>query len=172
MTDFAGLGTYSEEGHLQMVVESPRGALVKLRYEPKTQIFTASRALALGIAYPFDWGFIPGTKAEDGDPVDALALYDGATYPGVVLPCKPIGLIDLVQKGKSGIEQNPRLLVMPVWHERWGKIKDASDLPDRLKEEIERFFLNATFFTGKDPEITGWRGARAAAALVESSRKS
>jgi inorganic pyrophosphatase len=71
-----------------MIVETPRGSSVKLAYEPGVKAFTVTRALALGITYPFDWGFLPRTIAEDGDPLDALAVHDSATYPGVILPCR------------------------------------------------------------------------------------
>src|SRR5204863_454587 len=68
--------------------ETPRGSNIKLDYEPEMRAFTVSRALPLGLVYPYDWGFIPGTNGEDGDLIDALAVHDGATYPGVILPCR------------------------------------------------------------------------------------
>lgn len=71
MPNLAALSPYTDDGDLQMVVETPRGASVKLRYEPKSRIFTVSRALSLGITYPFDWG--SGTKCEDGDPLDEMS---------------------------------------------------------------------------------------------------
>ena len=86
MPNYSKLRAFNDDDDFNMVVETPRGSTVKLRYEPKTKVFTVSRALSLGLSYPFDWGFIPGTKAEDGDPVDALAIHDSATFPGVVLP--------------------------------------------------------------------------------------
>jgi inorganic pyrophosphatase len=170
MPNLATLSPFTDEGDLRMVVETPRGAAVKLKYEPEMRAFTVSRALSLGIAYPFDWGFIPDTKCEDGDPLDALAIHDSATYPGVVLPCRPLGVVDMSQKSKSGREQNPRLILMPIWHDRMGEFEKASGLPNRLKEEIEQFFVSATFFTGKDPRIEGWRGPKPAAKLVDSCR--
>jgi len=171
MTNLVKLDTYTADGDLQMVVETPPGATVKLTYDPKQKVFTVSRALALGVAYPFDWGFIPGTQCDDGDPLDALAIHDTGTYPGVVLCCKPLGVVDLIQKGNSGVEENPRLIVMPTWHERMGEFEKAIGLPDRLKQEIEQFFLSATFFTSKDAKVTGWRGPKAAMKLVENCRK-
>ena len=78
MPNLAALPPFTDDGDLQMVVETPRGATVKLKYEPAMRAFTVSRALSLGIAYPFDWGFIPDTLCEDGDPLDALAIHDGA----------------------------------------------------------------------------------------------
>jgi inorganic pyrophosphatase len=112
------LAPYGKNGEMQMVVETPRGSNIKLEYEPKLRAFTFSRALPLGLIYPYDWGFVPGTKAEDGDPIDALALHEGATYPGVVLPCRPLGVVDLVQQGKNGPVGNPRVILMPVWGDR------------------------------------------------------
>jgi inorganic pyrophosphatase len=78
-----------------VLVESPRGASVKLQYDEQLKAFTVVRALPLGVTYPFDWDFVPGTKAEDGDPLDVLALHNSRTYPGVVLPCRAIGVVQL-----------------------------------------------------------------------------
>ena len=93
------LAPYGKNGEMQMVVETPRGSNIKLEYEPKLRAFTVSRALPLGLIYPYDWGFVPGTKGEDGDPIDALALHEGATYPGVVLRCRPLGVIRAIGWG-------------------------------------------------------------------------
>jgi inorganic pyrophosphatase len=122
------------------------------------------------LIYPYDWGFIPGTKGEDGDPIDALALHDGATYPGVVLPCHALGVVELVQEEKTQSPvQNPRLILMPVWHDRMGELERAADLPSRIKEEIEQFFTSATFFTGKKAKVMGWHGPKAADKLINAS---
>ena len=169
MPNYMKLPPFDDGGDLNMVVETPRGSAVKLRYEQKMKVFTVSRALTLGLSYPFDWGFIPGTKADDGDPVDALAVHDSATFPGVVLPCRALGVVDVSQKEEGKREQNPRLIVMPSWHERMGEFEKASGLPKRLREEIEQFFVSATFFTGKDPKIEGWRGPKAALAIVKQA---
>src|SRR5437762_6487030 len=98
MRNYSKLRAFNDDDDFNMVVETPRGSTVKLRYEPKTKVFTVSRALSLGLSYPFDWGFIPGTKAEDGDPVDALAIHDSDVSrrgPGLPGPrrrrCEPKG---------------------------------------------------------------------------------
>ena len=87
------LSPYNSEGDLRVVVETPRGANMKLKYEPELGAFVVSRALTLGLTYPYDWGFIPGTQAEDGDPLDALVLHDSSTYPGVLLSCRVLGMV-------------------------------------------------------------------------------
>jgi hypothetical protein len=78
-----------------------------------------------------------------------LAVHDGGTYPGVILPCWPLGVVELVQEGAKGPIENPRLILMPIWHNR-----KAADLPTRVKTEIEQFFLSVTFFT--DKPHTNW----------------
>jgi len=81
--------------HIRMVVETPRGSVVKLAYDEEVGHFRISHGLALGVTYPFDWGFVPGTLADDGDPIDALAIHDAATYPGVIMTCKALGVVDV-----------------------------------------------------------------------------
>ncbi len=162
------LPPFSDEGDLRMVVETPRGSPIKLKFDPKTDVFTVARSLALGLAYPFDWGFVPGTLGEDGDPLDALAIHDTATFPGVVLPCRVLGLIEMDQKCETGRERNSRLILMPTWHDRLGEFEKAKQLPSQLRKEIERFFLSADFFTDKDPRLLGWKGPDAALKWVKS----
>ena len=170
MTLLDRLQPIGEGGEIRMIVETPRGSNIKLKYEPSLGLFTVSRALPLGLNYPFDWGFVPGTQSQDGDPLDALALHDAATYPGVLLPCRALGIVDVEQTGKSGKrEANPRLILMPTWHDRLGELEKVKDLPNRLKAEIEQFFLNTTFFTDKDAEITGWRGPKAAMKVLRET---
>jgi inorganic pyrophosphatase len=169
MPNYAKRPPFNDDGGLNMVVETPRGSAVKLQYLPGTKVFTVSRSLALGPAYPFDWGFIPGTVAEDEDPLDAMAVHDSSTYPGVVLPCRVLGVVDVRQKGENGREENPRLIVMPSWHERMGEFEKASGLPKRLREEIEEFFVSATFLPARTQR---WRvGAVPRPRLVSSSRR-
>jgi inorganic pyrophosphatase len=72
------------DGDAHVVVETPRGSAAKLEYDPELQAFTLSKALILGLTYPYDWGFIPSTKGEDGNPIDALVLHDAATAPGTL----------------------------------------------------------------------------------------
>jgi inorganic pyrophosphatase len=68
------------------------------------------------LTYPFDWGFVPSTQPSDGDPLDVLILHDGMTYPGVVLPCQPLGVIEMNQEDeKEKRERNDRVIVMPSW---------------------------------------------------------
>src|ERR1700754_3219198 len=94
-------------------VETPRGSRAKLEFDPKLGAFTLAKPLLAGLTYPYDWGFIPSTKAEDGDPLDVLIIHDAATYPGLVLTCKPIGVLEVVQSSKGKKERNNRVFVVP-----------------------------------------------------------
>ena len=162
------LPTFDEDGNLHVVVESPRGSTLKYEYDPERGAFAVGRSLPVGIAYPFDWGFVPGTLAEDGDPVDAMVLHDRATYPGVLLKCRVIGVVDLVEKEDGAKQKNPRIIVTPAWEGSLSPWTDARKLPAPMRRELESFFLHVTFFTGKRVRITGWRGRNAALKEVRS----
>ena len=168
MTDFANLPTYDRDGFVRIVVESPRGSLMKLKFEPELQAFVFERALQLGVTYPYDWGFIPSTRAEDGDPLDAMVLFDAPTWPGVVIPGTPIGLISMTQRDgkKAPKERNDRVIALAANDKRYA---DVSELPKRTREELEHFFIAATALEEKDARILGWAGPDAVLRLLRSS---
>ena len=161
------LPSYDELGNVHVVVESPRGSTVKLKYEEKFGAFLVARGLPLGVAYPYDWGFIPGTLALDGDPVDALVLHDTSTYPGVVLPCQVIGMVEIRKDTEqAGRVNDARVIAVPTWNDRLGPLERAADLPKGMRAELEQFFLSTTFFTDKHTELRGWKGQAAAHAFI------
>jgi inorganic pyrophosphatase len=168
----ANLPTYSDDGSVHTVVEAPKGCLLKVKYDTKLGTFTVSRALPLGLSYPFDWGFIPSTKGPDGDPVDALVLHAGSTYPGVVLSCRLLGVVEMDEDDEQGQRQrNDRLIVRPCWPDQLGEFERASELPARLREEVEQFFLSTTFFSAKNAKVLGWKGPKEASAMVKSGHQ-
>jgi inorganic pyrophosphatase len=102
MTNFEKIPTWADGKHIHAVVETPRGSKAKIKFDSKLKTFTLSKPLLVGLAYPYDWGFIPGTKAEDGDPVDALIIHKAATFPGLVLTCRVIRCVGGRAKHKKG----------------------------------------------------------------------
>jgi inorganic pyrophosphatase len=86
MPNLAKLPTWADKTHIRAVVETPRGSHCKLEYDLKHRVLTLAKPLLAGLTYPYDWGFIPSTAAEDGDPLDVLMIHDAATYPGLNSP--------------------------------------------------------------------------------------
>jgi inorganic pyrophosphatase len=168
--DFSKLPVFSKARHLHVVVEAPRGSNVKLKLDPELGVFVASRSLVLGTSYPHDWGFVPSTKAADGDPLDAMVLSDAATYPGVVLECRPLALLKVTQKGKGGKrERNDRVIAAAVHCARMGRLRKLADLDKRTRDEIEQFFKTAVVFEDKELAVLGWGNEGAAMRVVKAA---
>ncbi|MFZ0110156.1 MAG: inorganic diphosphatase, partial [Pseudolabrys sp.] len=134
------LPTWAGKSCVYAVVETPRGSRAKLEFDPKLRVFTLSKPLLVGLTYPYDWGFIPSTEADDGDPVDVLIIHDAATYPGLVLRCKPVGVLELVQTKKGRKERNDRIFVVPDRSPFESDLTDIRKLPKRAVKELEQFF--------------------------------
>ena len=128
MTDLLSLPAFASRTDVHVVVETPRHAQAKFKYEPELGVFMLSRALTLGLSYLYDWGFVPSTTAPDGDPIDALVLHTVTTSPGVVLRCRPIGILDVLQTQDRRSLRNDRLMVVPV-KSRHTDARDVRDLP-------------------------------------------
>ena len=158
------LRAFRQDGSINVVVESPRGSAIKFKYDPDDDVMTLSRPLPAGLVYPHDWGFVPSTHAPDGDPVDAIILWDGASFPGVVIPCRAIGLLEVEQTNLASKkrERNDRLAMLPIKAPRHGDVASVFDLPARVREELEQFFLHAVAFEGKAVKILGWTGPEVA----------
>ena len=165
------LPTYREDGFLNVVVESPRGSAVKYKYDPRHEVMTLSRPLPAGLRYPHDWGFVAATRAADGDPLDAMVVWDAATHPGIVIPSRAIGVLRVEQTDPRSTrrERNDRLLVLPLKAPRQEHVKSAFELPERLLDELAEFFLNAVAFEGKQLAILGWGGPDEAKAAVKTA---
>jgi inorganic pyrophosphatase len=169
IADLEALPTWSADGGIHVVVESPRGSNVKIKYEPALRAFKFSRPLVSGLVYPHDWGFIPGTMGPDGDPLDAMVFSDLSTYPGVIIECRTLGVLRLEQnlKHSKGRERNDRLIVIPVKMPRFESFRTPKDLPLRWRQEIEEFFVSTTHFEKKDPKFLGWTGPREGERLIK-----
>jgi inorganic pyrophosphatase len=172
MGDLQKLPLRNKDGDVHVVVETPRGAAAKLEFDPGLQAFTLSKSLILGLSYPYDWGFVPSTKGEDGDPLDVLVLHDAATSPGLVLKCKIIGVLEVLQKeaGERPI-RNDRLIAVPRDSHREKSEDNARDLPKQVREEIEKFFVATDELEDKTLKFLGWKGPKAGERLIDEAAK-
>lgn len=160
------LPPFDEQHNLRVVVETPRGANIKIKFDENLGCFSLSRILPLGVAYPYDFGFVPQTLAQDGDPLDVMVLIDAVTYPGVVISCRLLGALQVEERGLRG-RPNHRLVAMPVKAARKDEVRNFSDLGRRMQQELERFFVMSSSFTSKDPVVRGWVGPDAAFEMVQ-----
>jgi inorganic pyrophosphatase len=168
--DLTAIPAFTADDFVHVVVESPRGSNLKLKYEPRWEAMSISRPLPIGVTFPFDWGFVPGTLAADGDPLDALVLWDVPSYPGVVLACRAIGVL-MVEQNKRNHDpservRNDRILVVPVEARREAAVTSLDDFPSRVRDELASFTSAATALEGKDVRIAGWGDPAEAMRLI------
>jgi len=161
------LPTFIDRDSFRVVVESPRGSIVKLKYDAEHHVITLSRPLIAGLTYPYDWGFVPSTRAPDGDPLDILIIHDAATYPGLVLKCKPIGVLEVKQTSNGKTERNDRIFAVPDRAPFEGDLQDVRHLPARAIGELEKFFQATNALEAKTLEFKGWRGPATAVKTIK-----
>ena len=168
----AELPPFDKDGHVHVVIESPRGSAAKFKYDAQLDALALSRPLVDGVTFPYDWGFIPSTRGPDGDPLDALVIWDRASYPGVVLACRAIALLAVEQNSKlhpGTRERNDRVLAVPAAAPKFLPLADVGDIPERVKQELEAFFVAAVALEHKALTVVGWKSAEDAYKLIQSS---
>jgi inorganic pyrophosphatase len=160
-----------ESGLVQIVIETPRGTRNKYSYDKGKGAFRLKKVLPLGQSFPFDFGFVPSTRAEDGDPIDMLVLMDEPAATGALVLARPIGVIEAEQTEAAGGKRvrNDRLLAVAEPGLRYGEVKTLDDLRPRLLDEIEAFFVTYNRLGGGDFEPLRRRGPKAATRLIEKA---
>jgi len=156
---------------LRVVIETPKGSRNKFAFDPKQHIFELKKVLPAGMTFPYDFGFVPSTMADDGDPVDVLVLMDEPAFPGCVLSCRPIGVIEGEQGAKKNKERNDRIVAVERDAHSWADIKSIDDLGKQFCRELEEFFVDYHKLIGKKYRVLGLRGPDQARKLVKSGRR-
>lgn len=151
---------------LELVVEIPRGSRNKYEYDEATGTFRLDRVLSSAVFYTFDYGFIPGTRADDGDQTDALLLIDEPTFVGCRLTARPIGGIEM--RDEQGFDF--KVLCVAVADPHQGALTGLGQIDPHRLREIEHFFQTYKLIEEKDVEIIGWRDRERAMEIIAADR--
>lgn len=153
------------------VIETPRNTRLKYAFEPGFGIFKLKEMLADGLQWPYDYGFVPKTLADDGDPIDILVLTDTPTFTGCLVECRLLGIVRMV---KDGVE-NDRLLAAPPRRngvfQTSDRFEDIADIPSETIDGICRFLVEYSAEEGHTIDYKGVKSKKKAIAAVESAAK-
>lgn len=157
----------SELDRVEAIIEIPKGTRNKYEYDHQRDVIFLDRRLFSATFYPADYGFVPDTLAEDGDPLDVLVLIDEATFPGCHIMVRPIGLFLMTD------EHGPdaKVIAVPAGDPHAGTVRDLADLPASMTAEIAHFFeVYKDLEPGKRSEVGGFAGSAQAWEEIQKSR--
>jgi inorganic pyrophosphatase len=159
------------EGLLRVVIETPKGSRNKFAFNADDHTFELKKVLPAGMTFPYDFGFVPSTIADDGDPIDVLALMDEPAFPGCVLLCRPIGVIEGEQRDKKAKQRNDRIIAIEKDAHSWADIKSIADLGQEFRRELEEFFVNYHKLSREQYKVIGVKGPGRARKLVQAGMR-
>jgi inorganic pyrophosphatase len=148
-------------------VEIPKGSRNKYEYDEDLDAVKLDRLLYSSIVYPTDYGFIPDTLGEDGDPLDAMVCVTEATFPGCMIEVKPLALFRM--SDEEGLDD--KILCVPISDPSWNTLEKLDDLPKQLTDEITHFFSVYKDLEQKTVDVDGWYGIEDAQRTVEEARR-
>jgi inorganic pyrophosphatase len=158
-------------GLLHVVVDTPGRSRHKFKFDLEKGCYTISHTLPPGFAFPFDFGSIPSTAAEDGDPLDVLILVEEPTFPGCLVPVRLIAALEAEQTQEGETNRNDRLIGAAASSRTYRDWRTLSSIPDRLWKELETFFVTYNRERGRDFRVLRRSGPARAARLVEEGER-
>ena len=158
-------------GLLHVVVDTPKGNPVKFKYDLEKRCYTIAHVLPPGMMFPFDFGSIPRTLGEDGDPMDVLILLEWPSFAGCVVPVRLVGVLEAEQTQEGKTSRNDRLIGAAGRSRAYRDVRSLKDLPGKLLEELEHFFVSYNEERGREFKVVGRFGPRRAARLVEAGER-
>jgi inorganic pyrophosphatase len=173
LADPSGLRALDEDDKklIRVVIETPKGSRNKYAFDAEQKVFELKKVLPAGMAFPYDFGFVPCTKAEDGDPVDVLVLMDEPAFTGCVLRCRVIGIIEGEQGNKKEKERNDRIVAIEKDNHSFADIRQISDLGKHFLRELEEFFVHYHDLSGEKYKILGVKGPTQAQKRIHDGMK-
>ena len=160
--------------YVNAIIETPKGSRTKFKYNEEHGMFMFDKALPIGQSFPFDFGFLPSTKADDGDPLDILVLNDAPTFVGCLVHAKLLGVIEAEQTENGKTERNDRIIAVPL-EAKTGKPPEGviDHLQPSIVRNITKFFVAYNELQGKRFKMVAHAGPERAEALIRSglSRK-
>ncbi len=148
------------------VIEIPSGSSNKYEYDIDLGVFRLDRVLYEAVHYPHDYGFIPSTLADDGDPLDVVVMISRPTFPGCLLEARPIGMLGMVDD--KGVDE--KVLAVAAHDPRYDRMKDVGDVEPHVLQEIEHFFNVYKNLEGLTSVTFGWSDRAAAHDRIQSVR--
>ncbi|HWJ23472.1 MAG TPA: inorganic diphosphatase [Gemmatimonadaceae bacterium] len=167
----ARLPVRDKEGRVLVVIDTPKGSRNKYEFDEELGVFALGGVLPAGASFPFDFGYVPRTRAEDGDPLDVLVLMDDPAFVGCVVPSRLVGAIEAEQTEEGETFRNDRLLAVAENSRDHRDVRDIGDLSANLLDEIEHFFASYNEAKGKQFEVLDRVGARTAQRLLEKAMR-
>ena len=152
---------------VRMIVEICKGSTNKCEYDIDLGVFRLDRTLYSPMHYPGDYGFIPGTLADDNDPLDCLVLVQQPSYPGVLIEVRPVGVLNMVDSD----EKDQKILAVPNRNPRYDQIHTMDQIFAHVRREIEHFFSIYKELEGKVTTMDGWGGPREARKAIQECRQ-
>ena len=156
---------------LRVVIETPKGSRNKFAFDPDQHVFELKKVLPTGMAFPYDFGFVPSTEAEDGDPIDVLVLMDEPAFTGCLVRSRLLGVIEAEQTEKGKTNRNDRLIAVACNARTDSDLKTLSDMNPQLLDEIEHFFVSYNEVKGKKFKPLGRHGPKRARRLITKARR-
>jgi inorganic pyrophosphatase len=158
----------AQSGALNVLIETPKGSRNKFKYDPGAGLFELSKVLPRGAVFPFDFGFVPSTLGDDGDPLDVLVLMEEPVFPGCKVVCRLLGVIEAEQTEGGEAERNDRLIAVAEHSQDHAEVRSLKQLPENLLKEIEHFFASYHAVRGTQFKPLARRGPRKAERLVRA----